>query len=181
MATKINATPSNDVNFDANATFNDDFSKWLTEMVAYWPKTYTGCTFEIAKVGTEPDGLSVEITTKNKPNQTSDCLKSLNDSLSSALSSNKITTKNISTESKNAYSITWNKGTTPKKETTDKDKDDDKKNQKVEPGAMVSKLFGGAAEKVMGGIQTGFKALGEEHENNTKLLEEIDRIKELIK
>jgi len=191
MATKINATPSNDVNFDANATFNDDFSKWLTEMVVYWPKYYTGCTFEIATVGVE----SVDVSTKVKPNQTASCKKSLYDSFNTGLKNKKITIKDISTGTKDAYSVTWNKDATTDEKETDDDKESNdevstkktkKDNNEAPDGGKksnkyISRLFGGAASNVLGGIQQGLSKLTEEHEKNSKLLEEIERIKELIK
>ena len=184
---KINATPTTDVNFDANATFDDDFSKWLTEMVDYWPKYYTGCTFEITKVNSDTNGLSVDISTQSKPNVQSDCKSNLYNSFKEAKN---ITVKDISTESKNKYSVVWKKESTSEKKTND-NKNNKKNNQEdgpKKPNKFVSRLFGTAAGNILAGVTAGLKGKEESggvenahYVSNKKLVEEIERIKELLK
>jgi len=176
MATKINATPTNDINFGKDETYENNFANWLTEMVSHWATNYTGCTYTIAKVGSESEGLSAEITTAPKQNVTVDCKSKLYDDLKKLSDKQKITFKESSTGSKTSYTVTWKKGST-----TNRNDGNDDIPFKREPGKIVSRLFGGVADTVMSGIQTGLKALGEGEEKDLKLLEEIDRIKELIK
>jgi hypothetical protein len=186
MATKINTTPTNDVNFDPNATFDEDFSKWLTEMVAYWPKYYTGCTFQITKVISDTNGLSVEISSQSKPNVQSDCKSNLYNSCKDAKN---ITV--ISTESKNKYSVVWKKESTSEKITDKKEtkKKGDGENglDPKKPNKYINRLFGTAASNILGGVTAGLKGSEESGVENShyvsdkKLVEEIERIKELLK
>ena len=120
---KINHSPTSDINFNKNLSYNDNFADWLTEMVDHWTKHYTGCTFEIRQVGTE--GTQVEIEPKTKQNINLDCSDSLNTDLSKI---NKITYTKKASESRTYYVVTWKTElkTTPKKEdslSTKKSKD----------------------------------------------------------
>ena len=188
---KINETPTAEVNFDSNATFDDDFSKWLSKLVPYWKTTYTGCTFEIAKVISDTNGLSVEISSQSKPNVQSDCKTNLYNSLDVDNNKSKITVKDISTESKNKYSVVWKKESTSEKIT---DKKETKKKGDGEtgldpkkPNKYINRLFGTAASNILGGVTSGLKGSEESGVENShyvsdkKLVEEIERIKELLK
>ena len=179
MATKINATRTTDINFDKDVTYENNFADWLTKMVSHWSTYSTGCTYTITKVGTESEGLTAEITTATKPNEKVDCKTSLYNDLKELSDKQKITFKDNSTGSQTIYAVTWKKGSTTNKNNNDGNDGDGVFTKG--PGKTVSRLFGGVADTVMSGIQTGLKAFGEGDENNFKLLEEIDRIKELIK
>jgi len=179
---KIDRSQSNDIKFDTNASYNDNFADWLTEMVDRWAKFYTGCTFEIRQVGTE--GTQVEIESNPKQNITYDCSNSLNTDLSKI---DKITYTKKATENKTYYVVTWK---TESKETTTKDdsktkkksKPDVESNEKQYPSSL-QRLFNPVASQVVGAITKGIKGEGvtDEHKIDKKLLEEIDRIKELLK
>lgn len=179
MSTKINTTPTRDINFDKDVTYENSFADWLTKMVSHWATYSTGCTYTIAKVGTESEGLTAEITTAPKQNEKVDCKDTLYGDLKKLSDEKKITFKETSTGAKMSYTVTWKKvSTTNKNNNAGNDGDGVFKRG---PGKTVSRLFGGVADTVMSGIQTGLKAFGEGDENNLKLLEEIDRIKELLK
>jgi hypothetical protein len=183
---KINRSQTNDIIFDTNASYNDNFADWLTEMFDHWAKNYTGCTFEIRQVGTE--GTQVEIEPKTKQNINLNCSDSLNTDLSKI---DKITYTKKATESKTYYIVTWKteSKTTPKKEdslSTKKSKD----KTENEPD-RYAQMFGGVAASVANKIIAGAKGDVadtdnegpelKEHQINKRLLEEIDRIRELLK
>lgn len=205
MATKINATPSTDVNFDSNLTYEDNFAKWLTDMVGHWAKNYTGCTFEITKVGTETEGLSANIKSTPKKGINFDCNSSLEKDLKSVQDNKKITVEKKASELSTTFTVTWKQegGTTTKKEEDkkeDKEKDKSKKGQSAETsdtsdskeGQAYDRVFGGLGQKLVQAALTGTqKAAGavqktaevqkSHYVNDKKLLEEIDRIKQLLK
>jgi hypothetical protein len=187
---KIDRLQSNDIKFDTNVSYNDNFADWLTEMVNHWAKNYTGCTFEIRQVGTE--GTQVEIESIPKPNINFDCSSSLNTDLSNI---NKITYTKKQSETKTYYVVTWKTElkTTPKKEDSLSTKKSKDKTEKNEPD-RYAQMFGGMASKAMAAVTTGVKGAGvdvadtdnegpelKEHQINKRLLEEIHRIKELLK
>jgi hypothetical protein len=175
---KISRSPSNDIKFDNNVTYNDNFADWLTEMVDHWAKNYTGCTFEIRQVGTE--GTQVEIESKPKQNINFDCSNSLNTDLSKV---NKIKYEKKASETKTYYIVTWK---TESKETPKKDSSKSKtgttdNEQDSEIPSSLKQLVAPLANKVATSIRSATNITNEEKEINKKLLEEIDRIKELLK
>jgi len=205
MATTINATPTTDINFDKNLTYENDFAKWLTDMVSYWSKNYTGCTFEITKVGTEPNGLSANIKTTPKTGVNVDCNSSLTKDLNTVQQNNKITVQKEASETKTIFTVTWKKDKSQENK-DDKEEKSEKKDKKTKndntddvnsedsKGAMYDRVFGKLGQNV---IQSALKGVqnvagtvknavqtvtGESHYvNDKRLVEEIERIKELLK
>jgi hypothetical protein len=199
MAKKINITPTTDVNFDSNLTYEDNFAKWLTEMVEFWPKNYTGCTFEITKVGTETEGLSANIKSTPKKGVNFDCNSSLEKDLKSVQDNKKITVEKKASELSTIFTVTWKKegGSTTKKE-KDKSKEEKSKEEKStdtsdsKEGKSYDRVFGNLGQKLVQAALTGTqKAAGtvqktaevqqSHYINDKKLLEEIQRIKKLLK
>jgi hypothetical protein len=177
---KINHSPTADINFNKNLSYNDNFADWLTEMVDHWTKHYTGCTFEIRQVGTE--GTQVEIEPKTKQNINLNCSDSLNTDLSKI---NKITYTKKASESSTYYVVTWKteSKTTPKKDSSNPKKKAKEDEGDEEQSQSLQRLFNPIATQVVSAITKGVKGEGVtgEHKIDKKLLEEIDRIKELLK
>jgi hypothetical protein len=170
---KINRSPTTDINFDKNASYNDNFADWLTEMVDHWAKNYTSCTFEIIQVGTE--GTQVEIESKPKQNINFDCSESLNTDLKKV---NKITYTKKASTLKTSYVVTWKTELKPKTTGIEKSKEVPK-NDNVEEPKKVPKSLKSIVEPLAKQIYSPFKF--ENTKTNKKLTEEIDRIKQLIK
>lgn len=169
---KIDRTPTNDIVFDQNNQYVDNFANWLTEIVDYWAKNYSGCTFNIKR----NDEKTIEVTTTKKDlTDTSNCQLNLETSLKTAKDKGNITIEKKSGVTGISTIITWIEGQDKKEEDKKEDKKDGVTTTTTTSSSFFGTLFGDVAKAAAKGL--GLK----ENMNETQIQEEINRIKQLLK
>lgn len=172
-----------------NETYDDGFADYLKSILDYWNQYYSkeNCILSLSKVTTDNTGKTAKLDSSN-------CAKYLTTLVQPAITDKNITKQDISATS---IQIVWVKKEEESKTTTktpeqNKEKTKTKKDKESSTDAdddsesnlkqmVASRLLGGIAGKVASSIK-GVNPLQTSHyERDKKLVEEINRIKNLIK
>lgn len=165
--------PTDKIKFSTTDNFVDDFSSYLDSILKYWSENFKDKTLNITKTSDN----SVTILTDSN-NQGS--MNSLYNTLKSA--AEKKTTEIRQTI--NGYEVKW-----IAKEGAKQEKTKVEKKQKVtwpekdqsSGEKIISALFNPVASTVAGAIKAGLQLAHYKPDEEKKLTEEINRIKELLK
>jgi hypothetical protein len=163
-----------------NETYDDGFADYLKSILNYWNQYYSkeNCSLSLSKVTTDNTGKTAKLDSGN-------CAKYLTTLVQPAITDKNITKQDIGATS---IQIVWikkeevSKSTEPKKEKTKTNKDlgteIDGESEKEAAKKLAATIFSPFASKIAGSV--GNLQLSH-HDSDKKLVEEINRIKKLIK
>lgn len=187
----VSFTPTTGVTLsNTQDQYEDAFADYLKSILEYWDKNNPGCKLSLSKETTDNSGKTAKINSTN-------CSNRLSSLFTTAINDKSITKSDVDV---NTIKITWVKDSSSKPqekkdEKQEKSEKKDKGTKKTETDndseaskeAMYDRVFGGIGQgyikSALAGVQNAGKTVTGEslYMNDKRLIEEIDRIKELLK
>jgi hypothetical protein len=159
-----------------NETYDDGFADYLKSILNYWNQYYSkeNCILSLSKITTDNTGKTAKLESNN-------CAKYLTSLVQPAITDKNITKQDIGATS---IQIVWiKKEEESKTKKSEQNKklaipDIDSENEKEAAKKLAATIFSPFASKIAGSV--GNLQLSH-HDSDKKLVEEINRIKKLIK